>query len=84
MTLPLIVLFVSCTVAAFWLARYEQAPLTNGRIVRLVLAVVALALFSVVGLRGPLPVNVIYLVATGLLALMLAGVVVMDRRFQRR
>ena len=78
--MTLIALFVFGTIAALILARYDEQPLTVGRKVRLVLCVVALGLLSAVGLRDPLPVSVMYPIATGVAAVMLAGVVVVERR----
>ena len=82
MTIALIALFVSGTIAALILARYYEPPpkLTVGRKVRLVLCVVALGLLSAVGRSAPLPISVMYPIATGVAAVMLAGVVVMERR----
>ena len=82
MTIALIALFVSGTIAALILARYYEPPpkLTTGRKVRLVLCVVALGLLSAVGRSDPLPISVMYPIATGVAAAMLAGVVVMERR----
>jgi len=80
MTIALIALFVSGTIAALILAQYDEQPLTVGRKVRLVLCVVALGLLSAVGRSDPLPISVMYPIATGVAAVMLAGVVVMERR----
>jgi len=79
-TIALIALFVSGTIAALILAQYDEQPLTVGRKVRLVLCVVALGLLSAVGRSDPLPISVMYPIATGVAAVMLAGVVVMERR----
>ena len=80
MTIALIALFVSGTIAALILAQYDEQPLTVGRKVRLVLCVVALGLLSAVGRSDPLPISVMYPIATGVAAAMLAGVVVVERR----
>ena len=82
MTIALIALFVSGTIAALILARYYEPPpkLTTGRAARLVLCVVALGLLSAVGRSDPLPISVMYPIAAGVAAAMLAGVVVMERR----
>ena len=80
MTIALIALFVSGTIAALILAQYDEQPLTVGRKVRLVLCVVALGLLSAVGRSDPLPISVMYPIATGVAAVMLAGVVIMERR----
>ena len=82
--MTLIALFVFGTIAALILARYDEQPLTVGRKVRLVLCVVALGLLSAVGRSAPLPISVMYPIATGVAAVMLAGVVVMERKAERR
>ena len=81
MTVALIALFIAGAIVAFILARYYEPPppLTVGRTARLVLAVAALLLLSVAGLRDPLPISVMYPVASGLLAVMLLGVVLVER-----
>ena len=77
--MTLIALFVFGTIAALILAQYDEQPLTVGRKVRLVLCVVALGLLSAVGRSDPLPISVMYPIATGVAAAMLAGVVVGTR-----
>ena len=84
MTLALIALFVSGTIVALFLMRYEQLPLTVGRMARLVLCVVALGLLSAVGRSDPLPISVMYPIATGVAAVMLAGALIMERKAERR
>ena len=85
MTLALIALFVFGSVVAFWLALVYQPPppLTKSGLARFILCIAALALLSAVGLRGPLPVSVMYPIATCVLAVMLVGVVVTEKREQR-
>ena len=86
MTIALLALFVFGTIAALILARYYEPPpkLTVGRTVRLVLCVVALGLLSAVGRSDPLPISVMYPIATGVAAVMLAGALIMERKAERR
>ena len=84
MTLALLALFVFGTIAALILAQYDEQPLTVDRKVRLVLCVVALGLLSAVGRSDPLPISVMYPIATGVAAVMLAGALIMERKAERR